>query len=84
MRKNISHTPDEARSVGLAKACVSYKIYSVLEKINHKFIKSNRMRNLHAFIKQEFGEESVLKLRLWEKTEKKMADFQNHRRFTIK
>ena len=42
------------------------------------------MRNLHAFIKQEFGEESVLKLHLWEKTEKKMADFQNHRRFTIK
>ena len=42
------------------------------------------MRNLHAFITQEFGEESVLKLHLWEKTEKKMADFQNHRRFTIK
>ena len=38
MRKNISHTPDEARSVGLAKACVSYKIYSVIEKINYKFI----------------------------------------------
>ena len=42
------------------------------------------MRNLHAFIKQEFGEESVLKLRLWEKVEKKMADYKNHRRFTIK
>ena len=42
------------------------------------------MRNLHAFIKQEFGEESVLKLCLWEKTEKKMADYRNHRRFSIK
>ena len=42
------------------------------------------MRNLHAFIKQEFGEENVLKLQLWEKAEKKMADYQNHRRFTIK
>ena len=42
------------------------------------------MRNLHAFIKQEFGEESVLKLQLWEKVEKKMADYKNHRRFTIK
>ena len=42
------------------------------------------MRNLHAFIKQEFGEENVLKLWLWEKVEKKMADYQNHRRFTIK
>ena len=34
------------------------------------------MRNLHAFIKQEFGEENVLKLQLWEKAEKKMADYQ--------
>ena len=42
------------------------------------------MRNLHAFIKQEFGEDSVLKLQLWEKTEKKMANYQNHGRFTIK
>ena len=42
------------------------------------------MRNLHAFIKQEFGEESVLNLCLWGKTEKKMADYQNHRRFMIK
>ena len=42
------------------------------------------MRNLHAFIKQEFGEESVLRLRLWEKVEKKMANYKNHRRFTIK
>ena len=28
----------EARSVGLVKACVSYKIYSVIEKINYKSI----------------------------------------------
>ena len=42
------------------------------------------MRNLHAFIKQEFGEESVLKLQLWEKAEKKMANYKNHRRITIK
>ena len=34
-------------------------------------------------IKQEFGEESVLKLCLWEKTEKKMADYRNHR-FSVK
>ena len=42
------------------------------------------MRNLYAFIKQEFGEESVLKLQLWEKVEKKMANYKNHRRFSIK
>ena len=32
------------------------------------------MRNLHAFVKEEFGEESVLRLQLWEKNEKKMAN----------
>ena len=42
------------------------------------------MRNLHACIKEEFGEESVLKLQLWEKIEKKMANYRNHRRFSIK
>ena len=42
------------------------------------------MRNLHAFIKEEFGEESVLRLHLWEKNEKKMANYRNHRRFLIK
>ena len=32
--KTISHTPDEARSVGLAKACVFQNIYSVIEKLD--------------------------------------------------
>ena len=36
--ETFSHTPDEARSVGLAKACVLQKIYSVLEKISYKYI----------------------------------------------
>ena len=31
-RKTFFHTPDEARSVGLAKACVLSKTYSVIEK----------------------------------------------------
>ena len=42
------------------------------------------MRNLHAFIKQKFGEESVLKLQLWEKAERKMANYKKNRRFSIK
>ena len=32
--KTFSHTPDEARTVGLAKACVFQKIYSVIEKLD--------------------------------------------------
>ena len=40
--------------------------------------------NLHAFIKEKFGEESVLRLQLWENIEKKMANYRNHRRFSIK
>ena len=30
----FSHTPDEAMSAGLAKACVPWKIYSVIEKLS--------------------------------------------------
>ena len=32
--KTFSHTPDEARSVGLAKGCVFQNIYSVIEKLD--------------------------------------------------
>ena len=32
-KKTFYHTPDEARSVGLAKACVLSKLYSVIEKL---------------------------------------------------
>ena len=42
------------------------------------------MRNLHAIIKEEYGQEGIFLLRQWEKLEKKMADFKNHQRFTIK
>ena len=34
LRKTFSHTPDEAKSVGLVKACVFQKIYSVIEKLD--------------------------------------------------
>ena len=37
----FSHTPDEAMSVGLAKACVPLKIYSVLEKLS--FLVENQL-----------------------------------------
>ena len=52
---------------------------------NHQpYIKSNRMRNIHAKLISEYGQESVRFLRWWEKLEMKMADFQNHRRFTLR
>ena len=40
----------------------------------------------YAIIKliSEYGQESVRFLRQWEKLEMKMADFQNHRRFTLR
>ena len=36
LRKAFSHTPDEARSVGLAKAYVFQNIYSVPEKFDSR------------------------------------------------
>ena len=42
------------------------------------------MRNLHFHLNKEFGEESVFLLQQWEKIENKMADFRNHRRFSLR
>ena len=42
------------------------------------------MRNLHSHLNEKFGEESVYLLQQWEKIEKKMADFCNHRRFSLR
>ena len=42
------------------------------------------MRNLHNAIGTEFGMENVAILRKWEQLEKKIADFKNHRRFTLR
>ena len=42
------------------------------------------MRNLHLHIKTEYGEESKEIFYQWERTELKMANFQNHRWFTLR
>ena len=45
---------------------------------------TNRMRNLHSIIEKEFGRESVTIFRDWEQHVKKLSDFKNHRRFTLR
>ena len=42
------------------------------------------MRNIHAQITSEYGQENVKTFRCWEKLEYKMADFSNHRRFSLR
>ena len=42
------------------------------------------MRSLHAKIESEYGKGGANNLRQWEKLEMKMADFKNHRRFTLR
>ena len=44
----------------------------------------NRLRNLHNAIRTEFDRESVAIFRKWEHLEKKIADYKNHRRFTLR
>ena len=41
-------------------------------------------RSIHQYIRQEYGQENVKTFRKWERTEKKMADFKNHRRFLLR
>ena len=57
--------------------------YEKIRPLSQLHIVSNRMRNLHISIGTEFGEESVAILRTWEKLEKKIANFKNHR-FTLR
>ena len=45
---------------------------------------TNRMRNLYSIIEKEFGRASVAIFRDWEQHVKKLADFKNHRRFTLR
>ena len=42
------------------------------------------MRNLHNILEKEFGRESVAILRDREQHVKKLANFKNHRRFTLR
>ena len=42
------------------------------------------MRNIHAQITSEYGKENVETFQQWEKFENKMADFSNHRRFSLR
>ena len=42
------------------------------------------MRNLYNAIRTDFGMENVAILRKWEHLEKKIANFKNHRRFTLR
>ena len=67
-----------------AKACLQLKIMcSVLEETLF-YIMSNRMRNLHIQLNREYDRESVKKVHQWEKYERKMVDFSNHQRFTLR
>ena len=61
---------------------LSTKFDSVLEK-NQTYITSNRMRGLHIHLSTEYGRESVKIFCRWDKYERKMADFANHR-FTLR
>ena len=42
------------------------------------------MRSLHSYIMSEYGIENVKLFQQWEKLEYKMANFQNHRRFSLR
>ena len=44
---------------------------------------TNKDSNIFKYLKDKYGEESVGLFRKWENTIKKMADFKNHRHFTL-
>ena len=44
----------------------------------------NRKRTIPLYIHEEYSQECVKLWQKWERSEKKMADFKNHRRFTLR
>ena len=60
------------------------KIFCFFLENTHFNINIKQKRNLHLHVLKEFGEENVRNLWKWEKIEKKMADFQIHRRFSLR
>ena len=78
------------------KFCQIFKILQIWQKLVLNQLKilfsekyttdmiPNRMRNIHAVIDFEFGKKNVVILRKLEKLEKKIADLQKHRRFTLR
>ena len=42
------------------------------------------MRSIHLHLRREYGKENVKNFCPWEKIENKMADFSNHRRFSLR
>ena len=80
------HIFSDLRKPGLVPGeslSLSTNINSALEK-NQIYIMSNRMRSLHMHLSIEYDRESVKIFHQWEKYERKMADFANHRRFTLR
>ena len=47
-------------------------------------METNKVSNLFGYLKNKYGKEYVRLLRNWEFTIKKMANYRNHRRFTLR
>ena len=57
-------------------------LFSALPESSNMY--SNKDSNLISDLRDNYGENSVSLFRKWENTTKKMADYRNHRRFTLK
>ena len=68
------------------KAC--HEIINVFTLFQHfQFyckMDTNKDSNLFSYLRTKYGEDCVRLLRKWEITIEKMADYRNHRRFTLK
>ena len=69
-----------------AKACHDFNNNFTLFYSNSSFINmyTDKDSNLLIDLRNNYGENSVRLFRKWEITTKKMADYMNHRRFTLK
>ena len=84
---NISLRPDEValawRSVKACQVEINWiTLFQHLAVLSN--MDTNKDSNLFGYLKNKYGEECVRLLRNWEFTIKKMADYRNHRKFTLR
>ena len=80
---NIFLRPEEAMTEVWQKLVFQQIKYSVLRKLSNLHITKQNEKYPYN-IESEYGKEIVQTFQCWEKLEYKMADFENHCRFTLR
>ena len=82
----FSLRPDEAASVWRQQKLVFKNVIYCFVSAPRRYciMDTNKVSNLFSFLRDKYGGDNVELLRYWDITVKKMVDYRNHRRFTLR